>query len=95
MNFTPTELGASIIFAVAVLHTFCTTYFEALAKKSPTHSGLWHLLGEVEIVFGFWAAVPEAGKTFKGWNSKGLCDDAKTTCRFQLTRDVGMKPYFW
>ena len=40
-------------------------------------------------------AVPEAGKTFKGWNSKGLCDDAKTTCRFQLTRDVGMKPYFW
>ena len=57
MNFTPTELGASIIFAVAVLHTFCTTYFEALAKKSPTHSGLWHLLGEVEIVFGFWAAV--------------------------------------
>jgi Na+/H+ antiporter NhaD/arsenite permease-like protein len=23
----------------------------------PKHSGLWHLLGEVEIVFGFWAAV--------------------------------------
>jgi len=57
MNFTPTELGASIIFAVAVLHTFCTSYFEALAKKSPKHSGLWHLLGEVEIVFGFWAAI--------------------------------------
>jgi len=57
MNFTPTELGASIIFAIAVLHTFCTAYFEALAKKSPTHAGLWHLLGEVEIVFGFWAAV--------------------------------------
>ena len=53
MNFTPTELGASIIFAIAVLHTFCTAYFEALAKKSPTHAGLWHLLGEVEIVFGF------------------------------------------
>jgi Putative Na+/H+ antiporter len=57
MNFTPTELGASIIFAIAVLHTFCTSYFEALAKTSPKHSGLWHLLGEVEIVFGFWAAV--------------------------------------
>ena len=27
MNFTPTELGASIIFAIAVLHTFCTSYF--------------------------------------------------------------------
>lgn len=57
MNFTPTELGASIIFAIAVLHTFCTSYFESLAKKIPRHSGLWHLLGEVEIVFGFWAAV--------------------------------------
>ena len=57
MNFTPTELGASIIFAIAVLHTFCTGYFESLAKKSPRHAGLWHLLGEVEIVFGFWAAV--------------------------------------
>ena len=40
-------------------------------------------------------AVPDAGKTFKGWYSSGLCDDASTTCRFQLTRDVGMKPYFW
>ncbi|OZA72295.1 putative Na+/H+ antiporter, partial [Polynucleobacter sp. 39-46-10] len=57
MNFTPTELGASIIFAIAVLHTFSTSYFETLAKKSRLHSGLWHLLGEVEIVFGFWAAV--------------------------------------
>ena len=57
MNFTPTELGASIIFAIAVLHTFCTSYFEVLAKTSPKHSGLWHLLGEVEIVFGFWAAI--------------------------------------
>ena len=57
MNFTPIELGASVIFAIAVLHTFCTGYFESLAKKSPRHAGLWHLLGEVEIVFGFWAAI--------------------------------------
>ena len=57
MNFTPIELGASIIFAIAVLHTFCTGYFESLSKHSPRHAGLWHLLGEVEIVFGFWAAI--------------------------------------
>ncbi|SNX27896.1 Putative Na+/H+ antiporter [Polynucleobacter meluiroseus] len=57
MNFTPTELGASIIFAIAVIHTFSTTYFEILAQKYPKHAGLWHLLGEVEIVFGFWAAI--------------------------------------
>ena len=57
MNFTPIELGATIIFAIAVLHTFCTSYFESLAKHSARHAGLWHLLGEVEIVFGFWAAA--------------------------------------
>ena len=57
MNFTPTELGASIIFAIAVLHTFCTGYFETLASKSPKHAGLWHLLGEVEIVFGFFGMI--------------------------------------
>lgn len=57
MNFTSIELGASIIFTIAVLHTFCTAYFESLAKTSPAHAGLWHLLGEVEVVFGFWAAI--------------------------------------
>ncbi len=57
MNFTPIELGASIIFTIAVLHTFYTGYFESIAKKSPRHAGLWHILGEVEIVFGFWAAI--------------------------------------
>jgi hypothetical protein len=40
-------------------------------------------------------AVPEAGKTFAGWGSSGLCDDSKTTCRFQLTRDVSMRPGFY
>jgi hypothetical protein len=40
-------------------------------------------------------AVPEAGKTFAGWGSDGFCDDTKTTCRFQLTRDVGMRPGFY
>jgi hypothetical protein len=40
-------------------------------------------------------AVPEVGKTFAGWGSDGLCDDTKTTCRFQLTRDVGMRPGFY
>jgi Na+/H+ antiporter NhaD/arsenite permease-like protein len=57
MNFTSIQLGASFIFGIAVLHTFCTGYFESIAKKSPRHAGLWHLLGEVEIVFGFWAAI--------------------------------------
>ncbi len=49
-------IGATL-FGVAVLHTFSTKYFERLAHTHPRHAGIWHLLGEVEIVFGFWAMV--------------------------------------
>jgi len=58
-SFSPSlvELIASAIFAVAVVHTFSTKYFERLAHSQPEHAGLWHLLGEVEVVFGFWAMV--------------------------------------
>lgn len=51
------EITAAVIFSLAVLHTFSTKYFERLARAQPAHSGLWHLLGEVEVVFGFWAMV--------------------------------------
>ncbi len=51
------QLVATGLFAVAVLHTFSTRYFEHLAHAQPNHAGLWHLLGEVETVFGFWAMV--------------------------------------
>ena len=51
------EIMAAVIFAIAVLHTFSTAYFEHLARRHPAHAGLWHLLGEVEAVFGFWAMV--------------------------------------
>ncbi len=49
------QLVATGLFAVAVLHTFSTRYFEHLAHAQPNHAGVWHLLGEVETVFGFWA----------------------------------------
>jgi hypothetical protein len=51
------EIAATIIFAVAVLHTFMTKHFEHLAHRQPAHAGVWHLLGEVEAVFGFWALI--------------------------------------
>jgi hypothetical protein len=51
------DVLAAIIFAIAILHTFSTKTFERLAYANPRHAGLWHLLGEVEVVFGFWAAV--------------------------------------
>ena len=51
------DIIAAFIFALALLHTFATKYFERLASRLPRHSGLLHLLGEVEVVFGFWAFV--------------------------------------
>jgi len=50
------SIGA-ILFLVAIIHTFSTKRFEHLARIRPKYSGILHLLGEVEIVFGFWAMV--------------------------------------
>jgi hypothetical protein len=52
INFIGTAL-----FGIAILHTFSTKYFEHLAHTHKKFSGILHLLGEVEIVFGFWAMV--------------------------------------
>lgn len=52
-----TEVVAAVLFAIAVLHTFSTKYFEKLSHKFPKHHGLFHLLAEVEAVFGFWSIV--------------------------------------
>jgi len=57
VNPSIVEIAATIIFAVAVLHTFMTKHFEHLAHRQPAHAGVWHLLGEVEAVFGFWALI--------------------------------------
>ncbi|WP_339940079.1 putative Na+/H+ antiporter [Undibacterium luofuense] len=58
MSFTPVmQYTAAAIFGLALLHTFSTKYFLELAHKSRHHAGLFHLLGEVEVVFGFWAFI--------------------------------------
>ncbi len=57
INPTSIQLIAAALFALAVVHTFSTKYFEHLAHIQPQHAGIWHLLGEVEVVFGFWAMV--------------------------------------
>ncbi|MET0322009.1 MAG: putative Na+/H+ antiporter [Duganella sp.] len=51
------ELIGAILFALALIHTFAAKTFEVLAHRHPRHAGLFHLLGEVEVVFGFWAFV--------------------------------------
>ncbi|HSH73234.1 MAG TPA: putative Na+/H+ antiporter [Methylophilaceae bacterium] len=51
------NITAAIIFGLALLHTFSAKSFEILAHRHPKHAGLFHLLGEVEVVFGFWAFI--------------------------------------
>ena len=48
---------AALFFALALIHSFSTARFERLAHTRPRHAGLWHLLGEIEVVFGLWATA--------------------------------------
>ncbi|WP_245575056.1 putative Na+/H+ antiporter [Chitinilyticum litopenaei] len=57
MQATTIQMIAAALFAIAILHTFSTKFFENLAHGESRHAGIWHLLAEVEVVFGFWAMV--------------------------------------
>jgi hypothetical protein len=48
---------AAALFTLAILHTFSAPYFEKLAHQCDEHAGVFHLLGEVEAVFGVWASI--------------------------------------
>ncbi|MDJ0857027.1 MAG: putative Na+/H+ antiporter, partial [Desulfobacterales bacterium] len=71
----PFNLVATVIFLAAILHTFLTSRFMAIAhrwtrehqariakggtERYSVHIGaeIFHFLGEIEVVFGLWAAV--------------------------------------
>ncbi len=58
MNPSIIELSATIIFALAVLHTFLVSKFAHMAHKYPEGSmgeNFFHFMAEVEAVFGMWA----------------------------------------
>ena len=57
MTISTLDIVAALLFAAAIVHTFAGKLFEKLARRQPRHAGLYHLLGEVEVVFGFWAIV--------------------------------------
>jgi len=60
MNPTVIQLSATIIFAIAILHTFLVSKFAHIAHKYPEGSmgeNFFHFMAEVEAVFGMWAAV--------------------------------------
>ena len=60
MNPTYPELLATVLFVLAVLHTFSVKQFAHWAHKYPNGSipeNVLHFLAETEVVFGLWAAV--------------------------------------
>ena len=60
MNPSMIELAGTVFFLLAVLHTFFASKIEKLAHKYPQGSmggNVFHFFGEVEVVFGLWAAV--------------------------------------
>ena len=71
---TPTTLQiiGTVLFAIAILHTFATQFFKHLAHTQPAHAGLWDLLSEVEVVFGFWAFVLVIGLFVTGGGKEAI-----------------------
>lgn len=60
MSPLPIEVLASVLFGLAVLHTFCVKRFAHWAHQRPAGSvseNLLHFLAETEVVFGLWAAL--------------------------------------
>ncbi len=83
MNVNPStlEITATVIFALAVIHTFIASKFQQMAHHYPTGSimeNLFHFLGEVEAVFGMWAAVFLVSYAFidpDGWRTYKMLED--------------------
>ncbi|MEN9306385.1 MAG: hypothetical protein RL173_317 [Fibrobacterota bacterium] len=57
MTATPLQIVALVFFVLALFHVFLASNFERLSHRFPKHEGTFHLLGEVEVVFGFWAML--------------------------------------
>lgn len=54
------EILGTILFACAVIHTFVAGRILQYAHRFPKGSGreaFFHLLGEIEVVFGIWSAI--------------------------------------
>ncbi len=67
MNPSSVEILGTVIFGIAVLHTFLVQKILHWSHRVPQGSvlhGLLHLLSEIEVVFGVWAAVFLIGMAF-------------------------------
>jgi hypothetical protein len=66
------QVIAAVLFGVALIHMFAAKQFERLSHRFPRHAGLFHLLGEVEVVFGFWAIVMVLAMAVAGTGAAAL-----------------------
>tara|TARA_B110001454_G_scaffold219194_1_gene251322 strand:- start:79359 stop:80624 length:1266 start_codon:yes stop_codon:yes gene_type:complete len=73
MSDTNIQYLATFFFAVSILHTFAVSVFHKLSAKYPKGSApavFFHLMSEVEVVFGFWAIIFVFGYVIlKGYES--------------------------
>ncbi len=73
MNPSFIQVVATVIFALAIIHTFLVSKFAHIAHKYPEGSigeNFWHFMAEVEAVFGMWSAVFLMIMVFsEGWGS--------------------------
>ena len=54
------ELVSTILFFLAIIHTFLVSKFEHIADRKTAGSmsaNIWHFLAEVEVVFGIWSLL--------------------------------------
>lgn len=54
------EICATVLFFLAIIHTFLVSKFEHIADrkvKGSISANIWHFLAEVEVVFGIWALL--------------------------------------
>jgi hypothetical protein len=54
------EVLSTVFLAIALVHSFLTPIFAKISKKFPegsSNEAFFHLLAEVEVVFGFWAFI--------------------------------------
>jgi hypothetical protein len=66
------QILAAVLFGIAFVHTFAAKHFERLSRRFPRHAGLFHLLGEVEVVFGLWAIVLVVAMALVGGPARAL-----------------------
>lgn len=69
------EISSTIIFAIAIIHTFLVSKLAKMANKYPEGSigeNIFHYLAEIEAVFGIWSLLFFIVMMFNVGHSKAI-----------------------